>query len=68
MMLACHLRLFMTARSGYSRNPLTVSISATASQVSRRNDAKQNSADDQTFMFEKLNKDYGPCTTTPYWG
>ena len=25
----------------------------------------KNSTDDQTFMVEKLNKDYGPCTTTP---
>jgi hypothetical protein len=25
----------------------------------------KNSTDDQTFMVEKLNKDYGPCKTTP---
>jgi hypothetical protein len=25
----------------------------------------KNSTDDQTFIVEKLNKDYGPCTTTP---
>ncbi|HZL26790.1 MAG TPA: hypothetical protein VFC39_09690 [Acidobacteriaceae bacterium] len=25
----------------------------------------KNSTGDQTFMIEKLNKDYGPCTATP---
>jgi hypothetical protein len=25
----------------------------------------KGSTDDQTFMVEKLNKDYGPCLTTP---
>ena len=25
----------------------------------------KNSTDDQTFIVEKLNKDYGPCTATP---